>query len=108
MHNAQHSYLGLYGHAILLSLPPTLLVWAILMFAISVVVFVLHGVGTGGGSTWAKISTWSVLAIFIVLMLAVILALYTFSIIWKVQRRTAKIWHYIGSLCIVTRDRDEV
>lgn len=51
MHNAQHSYLGLYGHAILLSLPPTLLVWAILMFAIPVVAFVLHGIGTDGGST---------------------------------------------------------
>ncbi|KAF8974342.1 hypothetical protein BDZ97DRAFT_1911538 [Flammula alnicola] len=44
MHNVQHSFLGLYGHAILLSLPPTLLVWAILLFTLSVIVF-LVGIG---------------------------------------------------------------
>ncbi|PPQ83302.1 hypothetical protein CVT25_004041 [Psilocybe cyanescens] len=58
MHNVQHRYLGLYGHAILLSLPPTLLVWAILTFTVSVVVFVMNGVDEPEG-TWAKVSTWT-------------------------------------------------
>jgi hypothetical protein len=108
IHNVQHSYLGLYGHTILLSLPPALLVWAILMFSVSVVVFVLHGIGTDGGGAWTKISTWSVLAVFVVLMLGVILALYTLSIIWKFQRRTTKIRHCVGSLWTITKGRDGV
>ncbi|KAH9482388.1 hypothetical protein JR316_0004488 [Psilocybe cubensis] len=97
MHNVQHRYLGLYGHAIMLSLPPTLLVWAILTFTVSVVVYVMHGVNASEG-TWGKISTWTVLAIFIILFMAVLLALYTFSIIWKFQRRSVKIWYRICSI----------
>ncbi|KAF8914055.1 hypothetical protein CPB84DRAFT_1840809 [Gymnopilus junonius] len=95
MHNVQHNYFGFYGHAVLLSLPPTLLVWAILTFAISILVSILHN---PNGAAWAKISTWSVLAIFIILFLAVILALYTFSIIWRFERRTAVIWHRVSTL----------
>ncbi len=97
MYNIQHSYLGLYGHAILLSLPPALLVWAILLFTLSIVVFVMNGIGNDT-ATWRKISIWSVLGIFLVLLIIVTLALYTFSIIWKFQRRTARIWSKLGSI----------
>lgn len=97
MHNVQHSFLGLYGHAMLLSLPPALLVWAILLFTLSVVVFVMNGIGDDT-ATWRKVSVWSVLAIFLVLLLVVVLALYTFSIIWKFQRRSTKVWKRFGSV----------
>ncbi|PPQ65223.1 hypothetical protein CVT26_000200 [Gymnopilus dilepis] len=97
MHNIQHNYFGFYGHAILLSLPPTLLVWAILTFTISVVASILN---TASGAAWTKLSTWSVVAIFIVLLLAVLLALYTFSIVWTLERRTAKIWHRLTTFCL--------
>ncbi|KAF8192587.1 hypothetical protein BJ912DRAFT_962460 [Pholiota molesta] len=92
MHNVRHSVIGLYGHAILLSLPPALLVWAILLFTLSIVISVMHGVGQET-AIWRKVSIWSVLAIFVVLLIIVCLALYTFSIIWKFQSRTARLWN---------------
>ncbi|RXW24594.1 hypothetical protein EST38_g1226 [Candolleomyces aberdarensis] len=93
MHNVQHSAFGIPGHAILLSLPPTLLVWAIVGFTVAILAYVVQGVTTA--DIWSKISAWTLLAIFVILLSAVILALYTFSIIWTLQRRKPLYWQNI-------------
>jgi membrane protein YdbS with pleckstrin-like domain len=92
MHNAQHNYLGLYGHAMLLSLPPVLLVWAILTFTISIVAYAVQGIT--GVNALHPASAWVIVGVFIILLVAVIAALYTFSIIWKFQRKSWRIEHW--------------
>ncbi|KAF9469012.1 hypothetical protein BDZ94DRAFT_1208240 [Collybia nuda] len=88
MHNAQHGYLGLYGHAMLLSLPPVLLVWAIVAFTASIVAYTMQGLVNF--ETLTSVPVWTVLGVFLVLLVAVIGALYTFSIIWKFQKPSWK------------------
>ncbi|KAF8076254.1 hypothetical protein FPV67DRAFT_1470975 [Lyophyllum atratum] len=92
MHNAQHNWLGLYGHAMLLSLPPVLLVWAILTFTVSIVAYAVQGIT--GVNTLRLSSAWVILGTFTVLLAVVMAALYTFSIIWKFQRRSWRIEHW--------------
>lgn len=93
MHNVLHSALGIPGHAILLSLPPTLLVWAIVGFTVAILAYVVQGATTA--DIWSQVSAWTLLAIFVVLLSAVVLALYTFSIIWTLQRRRPVYWKSI-------------
>jgi len=90
MHNAQHSYLGYHGHALLLSLPPTLLIWAIIFFTMAIVAFVLQGISDA--DIWAQISAWTMFAVFILILVVVIAALHTFSVIWKFQKQSFRIW----------------
>ncbi|GLB33676.1 hypothetical protein LshimejAT787_0105600 [Lyophyllum shimeji] len=92
MHNAQRNYLGLYGHAMLLSLPPVLLVWAIITFTVSIVAYAVQGF-SGVDPTHSS-SAWVVIGIFVVLLAAVFAALYTFSIIWKFKHKAWRIQHW--------------
>lgn len=103
MHNAQHGYLGLYGHAMLLSLPPVLLVWAIVTFTMSIVAYTLQGFINL--DTLASAPAWTILGIFFVLLVAVIGALYTLSIIWKFQRPSWKVVLPLKSLWTKVRHR---
>ncbi|KAL0949679.1 hypothetical protein HGRIS_009717 [Hohenbuehelia grisea] len=88
MHNAQRSYLGYHGHAMLLSLPPVLLVWSIVTFSISIVAYTLQGITDQ--DVFDRGSTLIIIAVFAVILIMVALALYTFSIIWKFKQ--PRIW----------------
>ncbi|EJF56594.1 hypothetical protein DICSQDRAFT_112889 [Dichomitus squalens LYAD-421 SS1] len=79
LHNARNSAFGLSGHAILLSLPPVLLVWSIIAFAAAALAYSLHGISINSAPAWV------VLAIFIVVFVAVTVGLYTFWTIWRWQ-----------------------
>lgn len=102
MHNVQHSYLGLHGHAMLLSLPPVLLVWAIVAFAISIVAYTVQGLTNV--DSLHLVSAWTVLGVFAILLVAVTAALYTFSIIWKFQRKSWRLKDYFTRLLRTEND----
>ncbi|KAL7282507.1 hypothetical protein ACG7TL_003978 [Trametes sanguinea] len=77
LHNARNSALGLSGHALLLSLPPVLLVWSLVAFTVAVVAYAMQEVN--------QAATWVVFAAFVVILLAVMAGVYTFSTIWQWQ-----------------------
>ncbi|KAF5364024.1 hypothetical protein D9756_000511 [Leucocoprinus leucothites] len=79
LHNAKHRYFGLLGHAIMLSLPAVLLVWAILTFTIALVAFVMQ-LGIQNTNVLTRVSAWAILGVLVALLIAVISALYTFSV----------------------------
>ncbi|KAJ3992815.1 hypothetical protein F5050DRAFT_1578843 [Lentinula boryana] len=79
MRNVQHNLLGFYGHAMLLSLPPVLLVWAIITFTISTLAYAVDSLG-GNKADWVAIVI--ILVIFICILGMVIAALYTLTMIW--------------------------
>ncbi|KAI0722839.1 hypothetical protein C8Q76DRAFT_375824 [Earliella scabrosa] len=81
LHNARNNAFGLSGHAILLSLPPVLLVWSLIAFTVSALAYALQHIRPVPGSA----SSWVVLAIFLVVFAAVMIGVYTFSTIWKWQ-----------------------
>ena len=67
--------LGLLGHALLLSLPPVFLVWAVLTFAAAVILY----------SAQSLTEVWKLAVVFGLLALVGVLVLfsvYTFSRIW--------------------------
>ena len=105
MYNVQHSYLGLHGHAVLLSLPPVLLVWAIVAFAVSLVAYTVQGL-IGTASNLHRGSAWTVLGVLVILLVAVTGALYTLSIIWKIQRKTWRFKQYFTRLVRWKNDTD--
>jgi hypothetical protein len=89
MHNAQHNPLGFEGHAMLLSLPPVLLVWAIVAFSAAMVAYTLQNINNLAGIEGAP--AWIVLAVFVVILASVSMGLYTFSIIWTWQSPTSRL-----------------
>lgn len=101
MHNIRHSLLGLYGHAMLLSLPAVLLVWAIVSFAVSMVVYAIHDISAV--DPFAKASAWVGLLIFVIVLAAVLAVLYTFSLIWSFQRRD-RMWFGLRKWRIANRN----
>jgi len=103
MYNVQHSYLGLHGHAILLSLPPVLLVWAIVAFAISIVAYTVQGLTDVDSLHLA--SAWTVLGVFAILLAAVTAALYTFSMIWRFQRKS---WRFTDCFTRLFRKENNI
>jgi len=88
MYNAQHSILGYHGHAMLLSLPPVLLVWAVVTFTGSILAYAMQD----ASGTTSQLSAWLVFSIFLVILLLVFAALYTFSSLWSSQRRHWASW----------------
>ncbi|EMD40643.1 hypothetical protein CERSUDRAFT_91380 [Gelatoporia subvermispora B] len=62
IHNARNNAFGLPGHAILLSLPPVLLVWALISFTVAVVAYTLQTI-TGGAEVDVA-STWVTIIVF--------------------------------------------
>ncbi|KAF4602432.1 hypothetical protein EYR40_005639 [Pleurotus pulmonarius] len=92
MHNINQGPLGLHGHAMFLSLPPVLLIWGIVAFTTSLIVYTLQGLigplreemNDGNGATQiTRTSGWIVIAILVVILVTVLGGLYTFSVIWK-------------------------
>lgn len=85
MYNAQHHPLGLYGHAMILSLPPVLLVWAIVAFTVSLIGYTMQNISTT--DSLSRALAWVVFSVFLVLCLLVMLALYTLATIWSFHPR---------------------
>lgn len=85
MHNARHGVLGLRGHAMVLSLPPVLLVWATVAFSIAVVAYTVQGITTNDFVDRA--TAWTAIGVFILLSITVILGLYAFSVVWHITSR---------------------
>lgn len=91
MHNARRSYLGHHGHAILLSLPPVLLIWAIVAFTASIIAYTLQGIIDQ--DVYTSTSTWVLIAVFIVVLCCLCFALYTLTVIWRIgQGSKWKFW----------------
>lgn len=67
----------------LLSLPPVLLVWAIITFTISTLAYALDSLGNH--NTADRISIGIILVIFVCILGTVIAALYTLTMIWTYQ-----------------------
>jgi hypothetical protein len=68
-----------------LSLPPVLLVWGIIAFAIGFIAYTAQGlVGVHGTSGWD--AAWIALSISLLLLIVVVLALYSFASMWKNNR----------------------
>ncbi|KAJ6516023.1 hypothetical protein C8R45DRAFT_958497 [Mycena sanguinolenta] len=84
MYNAQHNYLGYHGHAMILSLPPVLLVWAVVAFAVSLLAYAMQD-AADPADRW---SAWLVLSLFLVFLAFVFGALWTFSGLWSFQQRS--------------------
>lgn len=80
MRNAQHNLFGFHGHAMLLSLPPVLLVWAIVGFTISTLAYALDSLGNH--DTGDRIAISVIVVIFLCILATVIAALYTLTVIW--------------------------
>ncbi|KAJ3573342.1 hypothetical protein NP233_g2497 [Leucocoprinus birnbaumii] len=61
LHNVKHSYFGFLGHAIMLSLPAVLLVWAILTFTVALVAFVMQLGLKSSSDVLTQVSAWAIL-----------------------------------------------
>ncbi|KAJ7047498.1 hypothetical protein C8F04DRAFT_1059072 [Mycena alexandri] len=85
MYNAQHNYLGYHGHAMILSLPPVLLVWAVVTFTAAILAYAMQEVDASDSPD--RLSAWMVLSLFLVFLFLVFAALYTFSGLWRFQQR---------------------
>ncbi|KAH9973085.1 hypothetical protein BGW80DRAFT_1500040, partial [Lactifluus volemus] len=82
LHNAHHGTFGLHGHVVFLSLPPVLLVWSIIAFAIGFIAYTAQGlVGVHNTGEWA--AAWVALSISSFVLIAVVCALYIFAGMWK-------------------------
>ncbi|KAF9222100.1 hypothetical protein BS17DRAFT_757004 [Gyrodon lividus] len=81
MYNVEHT-LGLHGHAMLLSLPPVLLVWAIVTFTVSIIAYALQSVNTNSLTIG---TAWAIVGVFVLILMSVSMVLYAFSTIWKWQ-----------------------
>jgi len=89
LHNAHHGIFGLHGHAMFLSLPPVLLVWSIIAFAIGFIAYTAQGLaGSSGTGEWD--AAWVALMISLLVLIVVLLGLYTFAGMWK-NRRAQKV-----------------
>jgi hypothetical protein len=84
MRNTTINFLGFHGHAMLLSLPPVLLVWAIISFTISIFAYMVQHVGDD--DIWDRTWTWTALGIFGLISIIVLSALHSFSVLWTYQR----------------------
>ncbi|KAG7097105.1 hypothetical protein E1B28_004486 [Marasmius oreades] len=82
--NANRHILGLQGHAMLLSVPPVLLVWAIITFTLSIAIYTIQGVDDRDSLN--RIVTWVALTAFVVILGTVIVTLHnTFSLVWHIK-----------------------
>jgi hypothetical protein len=83
MRNAHQHVLGLHGLAMLLSVPPVLLIWAVITFALSVVSYATQGIDDSDSAN--RILTWVTLSIFVVILGTVMAALHnTFTLVWHI------------------------
>ena len=85
LHNAHHGVFGLHGHAMILSLPPVLLVWGIIAFAIGFIAYTAQGLmGVSGTGRWD--GAWVALTISLLMLIVVALGLYSFARMWSTKR----------------------
>ena len=85
MQNAHYGAFGLHGHAIFLSLPPVLLVWGIIAFAVGFIAYTAQGL-VGVSGTGEREAAWISLSISFFMLIVVVLGLYTFASMWKTKR----------------------
>jgi len=72
-----------------LSLPPVLLVWSIIAFAIGFIAYTAQGLaGPSGTGEWD--AAWVALMISLLVLIVVLLGLYTFAGMWKNRRDRAQ------------------
>ncbi|KAF7433193.1 hypothetical protein PC9H_005142 [Pleurotus ostreatus] len=97
MYNARQKFLGHHGHAMLLSLPAVLLIWAITTFTLAMVAYTLQGITDL--DVYDLKSSWIVVCSFIVVLVCVFLALHTLTTLWSTRRqspdglwRRLKVW----------------
>jgi len=83
MYNAQHNYLGYHGHAMILSLPPVLLVWAVVTFTASVLAYAMQDAANS-----SRLSAWMIFSLFLIFLILVFAALYTLSGLWNFQQHS--------------------
>ncbi|KAF9263533.1 hypothetical protein L218DRAFT_864859 [Marasmius fiardii PR-910] len=97
--NANRHLLGLQGHAMLLSVPPVLLVWAIITFTLSIVVYTIEGVNNF--DVFNRAVTWIALSAFILILVTVTITLHnTFSLVWHVKMSLGRSLGSILNRCI--------
>jgi len=85
LHNAHHGVFGSHGHAMILSLPPVLLVWGIIAFAIGFIAYTVQDLmGVSGTGRWD--AAWVALAVSLLVLIVVALGLYTFARMWSTKR----------------------
>lgn len=68
-----------------LSLPPVLLVWGIIAFAIGFIAYTAQGL-IGVSGTGERQAAWIALSISFFMLIVVVLGLYTFAGMWKTKR----------------------
>jgi len=85
LHNAHHGTFGLHGHAMFLSLPPVLLVWGIIAFAIGFIAYTAQGLAEGS-STGEWDAAWVALSMSLLMLILVVWGLYAFASMWKNKR----------------------
>ncbi|KAJ7781377.1 hypothetical protein B0H16DRAFT_1358888 [Mycena metata] len=90
MYNAQHNYLGYHGHAMILSLPPVLLVWAVVTFTAAILAYAMQEVNASD-----SLSAWMVLSLCFLILGLVFAALYTFSGLWRFQQRATSVFQRV-------------
>ncbi|KAI9513182.1 hypothetical protein F5148DRAFT_1156722 [Russula earlei] len=86
LHNAHHGVFGPIGHAMFLSLPPVLLVWGIIAFAIGFIAYTVQGLLGISGTTGQRAAAWVALTISLFMLIVVGLGLYIFDGMWKPKR----------------------
>lgn len=79
----------------LLSLPPVLLVWAILLFAVAIIAYTVQGISSTDAVD--RSTAWVVLFIVILIFMVVGAGIYTLGIIWKFQSRHSWVLSIFGS-----------
>jgi len=85
LHNAHQGIFGLHGHAMVLSLPPVLLVWGIIAFAVGFIAYTAQDlVGPWGTGQWD--AALVALGISLLMLMLVGLGLYAFASMWKNKR----------------------
>ncbi|KAK7470797.1 hypothetical protein VKT23_002215 [Stygiomarasmius scandens] len=92
MQNTSNNVLGLQGHAMLLSLPPVLLVWAIITFTIAIFAYMTQHIGDG--DPWERAWTCIAIFFFVIISLTVLAALHAFSVIWTYQSCSSRFWSW--------------
>ncbi|KAH8988605.1 hypothetical protein EDB92DRAFT_1871486 [Lactarius akahatsu] len=85
LHNAHQGILGLHGHAMVLSLPPVLLVWGIIAFAVGFIAYTAQGL-MGPSDTGKWDAALVALGISLLMLILVGLGLYAFASMWKNKR----------------------
>ncbi|KAF8505975.1 hypothetical protein F5888DRAFT_1653380 [Russula emetica] len=86
LHNAHRGALGLHGHAVFLSLPPVLLVWGIIAFAIGFIAYTAQDLVVGDSDKGQWDAAWIALSISFFVLAVVMLSLYTLAGMWETGR----------------------